>query len=278
MESNMLRKTKTQNSLNLFSMPEEPTKVADTAPKDTSSDKPTVGSFTTTGKQSISESFFGKDDLSTTADIAETVSKAMENERRSGKEHLAELSEQQKSRSLKGFDPMTSNGSSIISANAGEITDMGGPKRVKTPALNTIFDPWANQREAEKIGDKTEGQVEKERVASNRRTEEQERMDTMVEKLRSTDQTKASSVHRTGTGDLESTDFKASRNNMSIFDSSDFERIPEKTGGEIISENVAERNSQIDESWRQNGKSLKSSEVTNRFFDSLVEKLDSDGC
>lgn len=274
----MLRKTKTQNSLNLFSMPDEPEKIAEVTETHKIDDKVSEGKLRVTSKQNLSENFFGLGELAENITQAQKVSKAQENERRSSKEHLASLSEEQKSRNLSGFDPMTSNGSSIISANAGGISDMGGPqKQIKTPISNSIFDPKSNQREASKIGDKTEGQIDKERVASNKRTAEQERMDSMVEKLQSTDQTKASSVHRTGTGNLESTDFKASRNNMSIFDSSDFERIPEKTGGEVISEKVAERNAQVDASWRQNGKSLKSSEVTNRFFDSLVEKLDSDG-
>jgi hypothetical protein len=174
---------------------------------------------------------------------------------------------------------MTSNGSSIISANAGGITDMGGPqKQIKLPTSNSIFDPWKNQRESEKIDSRTASTVEKERVATNRRTAENERMDALVEALRTTDQSKASSVHRTGTGNVESTAFKASQNNLSIFDSGDFARVPKQTGGEIISEQVAEKRSQVDDSWKNNGKSLKSSDVTNRFFDSLVEKLESDGC
>lgn len=275
----MLRKTKTKTSFNLFTMPEEPDKVAEFTETRKLSDKVSEGKLRITNKQNISESFFGLGELAESINIAAKVSKAMDNEKRSSKEHLAELSETQKSRKLSGFDPMTSNGSSIISANAGGITDMGGSdKQIKMPTSNSIFDPSKNAREALKIGEKTEGQIEKDRVVTNRRTAEQERMDTMAESLNTTDQTKALSVHRTGTGNAESTDFKVSRNNMSIFDSGDFERIPEKTGGEIISEQVAERNSQVDESWRNNGKSLKSSEITDRFFNGLIEKMDSDGC
>jgi len=271
----MLRKTKNEVSFDLFTMPETPDKVAETKKIN---DNVSEGTLKTTSKQGISESFFGLGNLAESINAAEKVSKAQENERRNSPEHLAELSEQQKSRNLKGFDPMTSNGSSIISANAANISDMRGPtKQIKTPISNSIFDPWHNQREAAKIGDKTEGQVEKERVETNRRTAENERMDNLVEALRTTDQTKASAVHRTGTGVSESTAFKSSRNNMSIFDSGDFERIPEKTGGEEISEQVAERKAQVDESWRKNSKSLKSSEVANRFFDGLLEKLESDG-
>ena len=275
----MLRKTKTQNSLNLFSMPEAPDKVAEFTETKKLSDTVSEGKLTITSKQSLSEGFFGNGDLDNNNKVAEKISKAMENERRSSKEHLAELSETQKSRNLSGFDPKTSNGSSIISANAAGISDMGGPqKQIKTPISNSIFDPWSNAREASKIGEKTDIQVAKETIATNRRTAEQERMDDLVEKLRTTDQTKASSVHRTGTGNTERTDFKASQNNMSIFDSSDFARIPEKTGGEKISERVAEEKAQVDNSWRSNGKSLKSSEVQDSFFNSLLEKLDTDGC
>ncbi len=275
----MLRKTKTQNSLNLFSMPEEPGKVAEFTETRKISDKVSEGTLRTTNSQSMSESFFGLGNLAESINVAEKVSKAAENERRSGKEHLAELSEEQKSRHLSGFDAMTSNGSSIISANAGGITDMGGPKKqIKTPMSNSLFDPWKNEREASKIGEKTDIQVAKETIATNRRTAEQDRMNDMVEKLQNTDQTKASSVHRTGTGNAESTVFRPSRNNMSIFDSSDFERIPEKTGGEMISEKVAEKRAEVDSSWRTNGKSLTSGEVSDRFFNGLLEKLDSDGC
>lgn len=271
----MLRKTKTEVSFNLFTMPEEPDKVAETKKIN---DNVSEGTLRTTSKQSISESFFGLGNLAESIDVAEKISKTQENEKRNSKESLAELSEQQKSRNLKGFDPKISNGSSIISANAGGISDMRGPaKQIKTPISNSIFDPDYNQREAAKINDKTEGQIEKERIATNRRTAENERMNALVEALRTTDQTKADAIHRTGTGVSESTVFRSSRNNMSIFDSSDFERVPEKTGGEKISEQVAERKAQVDESWRKNGKSLKSSEITNRFFDSLVEKLESNG-
>jgi len=272
----MLRKTKTQNSLNLFSMPGEPDKVAEFTETRRLSDKASEGTLRITSKQNISESFFGLGKLAESIEVADKVSKAAENERRSSKEHLSKLSEEQKSRSLSGFNPMTSNGSSIISANAGGITDMGGPqKQIKTPISNSIFDPDKNAKEAKKIDSKTATKIEKEKIATNRRISETERMDELVESLQNTDQRKASSVHRTGTGNIESTDFKASRNNMSIFDSGDFSRVPEKTAGEKISEQVSEKKSQVDNSWRQNGKSLKSSEVSNRFFDGLVEKLDS---
>jgi len=272
----MLRKTKTQNSLNLFSMPGEPDKVAEFTETRRLSDKASEGTLRITSKQNISESFFGLGKLAESIEVADKVSKAAENGRRSSKEHLSKLSEEQKSRSLSGFNPMTSNGSSIISANAGGITDMGGPqKQIKTPISNSIFDPDKNAKEAKKIDSKTATKIEKEKIATNRRISETERMDELVESLQNTDQRKASSVHRTGTGNIESTDFKASRNNMSIFDSGDFSRVPEKTAGEKISEQVSEKKSQVDNSWRQNGKSLKSSEVSNRFFDGLVEKLDS---
>lgn len=275
----MLRKTKSQNILNLFTMPEEPDKVAEFTETKNISDKVSEGRLRVTSKQNISENFFGLGELAENVAIAQKVSKAQDNENRNSKEHLAILSEEQKSKSLSGFNPMTSNGSSIISANAGGITDMGGPqKQIKIPTSNSIFNPDRNAIEASKIDSKTETKIEKEKIATNRRLSEQKRMDDMVESLRTTNQSKSSSAHRTGTGDLERTDFKLSRNNISIFDSGDFDRVPEKTRGEKVSEQVAEKNAQIDESWRQNGKSLKSREVTNRFFDSLIEKLESDGC
>lgn len=270
----MLRKTKQDISFDLFTMPETPDKVAEVQKVD---NRVPEGTLRTTSSQSISESFFGLGHLAESVKTAEKISKAMENDRRSGKEHLAELSEEQKSRHLSGFDPKTSNGSSIISANAAGITDSGGSnKQIKMPISNSIFDPWSNEREAAKIGEKTETEIVKETIATNKRTAEKERMDSLAEILHN--QANASSVHRTATGESESTAFRAPRNNMSIFDSADFARIPEKTGGEKISERVAEKRAEVDSSWRGNGKSLKSSEVQSNFFDSLLEKLDSNGC
>ena len=270
----MLRKTKEQNNLNLFSLPDQPDKVAEFKETKKLSDTISEGTLRITSKQNVSDSFFGLGQLAESVETAKKVSKAIENERRSSKEHLAGLSEEQKSRKLSGFDPMTSNGSSIISANAAGITDNGGSnKQTKMPISNSIFDPSRNQREASKIGEKTENQIVQETIATNKRTAEKERMDTLAEILSSPQN--GSSVHRTGTGNSESTEFKASKNNMSIFDSNNFSRIPEKTEGEMLSEKVAKKRAEIDSSWRNNGKSLKSSEVQSNFFDNLLENLDS---
>lgn len=273
----MLRKTKDQNSLNLFSIPEPPEqKEVISSNKNETVDN---GTLRTTKKQNISENFFGTDVLSKSADIAEKVSKAMINEEKNNPNRLAELAEEQKSKKMGGFNSMTSNGSTILSANAENISDMRGPsKQLKTPISNSIFDPWKNAREAKIIDNKTATQIEKDQIATNKRFSEQKRMDDLVEALQNTDQRKASSIHRTGTGFSDDSNFKASKNNISIFDSGDFERIPEKTAGEKTSDEVELKRSQVDESWKNNGKSVNSNEITNRFFDTLIDKLDSNEC
>ena len=64
--------------------------------------------------------------------------------------------------------------------------------------------------------------------------------------------------------------YKVSKNSMSIFDTEAFERLPEKTAGEIISDGVQERQSQKDESWKNSGKPVSSKDIGNDFLNNLI--------
>ena len=179
---------------------------------------------------------------------------------------ISELREQMKAKHLSGFNPMTSNGNSVISATTGNITDVGGPsKYVKSESSNSIFNPNKLEEESKKIDNKTATKIEKMQIENVREQMREERTESIIESLKETDTRKASGVN--SMVEYSGSVYKAPVNNMSIFDKADFDRVPEKTAGEILSENTQKRREQIDESWKNNGKALSSKDVTKRLFD-----------
>jgi regulator of replication initiation timing len=184
------------------------------------------------------------------------------------------LAEEQKSRKLGGFDAMTSNGSSIISARSEKLTDMGGPvKQIKTDVSNTIFDNNKLSILSNNIDSKLKTKADKEEISTNRRIAEQSRIDNLVTSLKEGEKPIISSIFRTETGYSDTSNYKSPSLNMSIFDNTNFERVPEKTVGEKVSEDVSIRRSQKDDSWKNNGKSISSKSISNDFFDNLVNNL-----
>ena len=93
----------------------------------------------------------------------------------------------------------------------------------------------------------------------------------MVENLKSTDQTKTSTV--SSMASFSGSNYKNLTNNMSIFDSDDFERLPEKTKGEQITEDSINRKNQKDDSWKS-GKVINSKKIVSEFFDNLLQEKD----
>jgi hypothetical protein len=63
-------------------------------------------------------------------------------------------------------------------------------------------------------------------------------------------------------------------NGISIFDTGDFDRVPEKTAGDKRRDEIKEAaKAPKDRSWVQTGsKSVTSSDIVNRFIDSLLNK------
>ena len=186
------------------------------------------------------------------------------------KKTINQLSEEQKSKKLSNkFDAeaqqvMTSK--HISSARTGDITDIGGPGTfTKSDSANTIWDENKNAKASQSMDNKTKTIQEKEHIATNKRDAENKRVSDLAETLKSTLLSKASTVTPTGT--LSGTNYKESEKNMSIFDSKDFMRVADKTDGEKVSEDVKERKSQKDESWRSGGKVVSSKDITKKLLD-----------
>jgi hypothetical protein len=185
------------------------------------------------------------------------------------KKSLRQIAEEQRAKRLSDHDDGLKTTKHIGSARTGVITDMNGPsKYVKSETSNTVWDTDKTARLAgEAAGSKTETQVEKERIATNRREAEQRRMAELAETLKQTDQSKDATVTRLS--DQGGSSYRVPSSGMSIFDTVDFERLAEKTGGEKISEDTATRRAFKDESWKNSGKALNSKDVMNRLFDHL---------
>jgi hypothetical protein len=184
----------------------------------------------------------------------------------SSEKTIKEISEEQKSKYLFNKDNGMMTSKHVSSARTGSIRDEGGPnKHIKSDSSNTI---WNNNKLGDlskEIDSKTKIVEEKEEISTNRREAEQSRMNDIVESLKSTEQSKSSSVSPMSL--FNGSNYKVPKNSISMFDSNDFKRLSEKTEGEKVSDDSMKRKSQVDDSWRNNGKSFSSKEVTNRLFD-----------
>jgi len=182
---------------------------------------------------------------------------------------MQQLAEKQKAKKLNNKDNGLMSSAHISSARTGEIGNQGGPsKYIKSETSNTMWDSDKTSKMAE--GSQERVAKEKEVIATNRRDAEQKRMDTLVDSLRGTDQTKAAAVSPAGT--FSGTNYKTQSNNMSIFDTKDFERLQDKTAGEQVTEDNASRRGKKDDSWRDNAKSITSKELVSDFFNQLMDK------
>jgi len=179
---------------------------------------------------------------------------------------IQQVAEEQKARKLNNKDNGLMTNSTIFSARTGSIRDEGGPsKYIKSESSNTI---WENDKTAKVEMDNKEKTIkEKEVIATNKRDKENKRMSDLAEAISQTEQRKASSV--SPLNNFEGSNYKVPTKNISMFDTFDFERLQEKTAGEQVSEDTAKRASQKDDSWKNNGKSLSSKDISKKLFDNF---------
>ncbi len=184
---------------------------------------------------------------------------------------LRQIAEEQKAKKLSSKDDGLMTSHHISSARTGDISNEGGPtKFTKSESSNTIFDTNKSDRLAQEINNKTRVQNEKEEIASNKRIAENKRMSQLAEVLSKTEQANDSTVSPVSR--YSGSNYYSPKNNMSIFDTQEFERLADKTSGEIVSEETIQRNAQKDESWKGNDKTFSSKDVINNLFDNLTIK------
>jgi len=210
----------------------------------------------------------GDDKLSINNNEAEKIT-AKKNE-----EMVRDVREEQKSKKLNNRDNGLMTNHTVFSARTGNISDNGGPsKYLKRETSNTI---WENNK-IEKLSKEKDPRViqkeERENLETVRKRQERERISNMAEALKSTDQSKISTITPLiNSGSESHRGHKSSPNNISMFEHSDFERLPEKTAGEELSQKVQEIRSQKDESWKNSGKTVSSKDVVKKFFDNLMSE------
>ena len=186
---------------------------------------------------------------------------------------IEQLSEEQKSKKLSNKDDGLMTTQHIFSARTGEITNEGGPTTyIKSNSSNTIWNSDKTANASKELDSKTKTIQEKAEIVLNKREAENKRMNELTESLKSTLQDKASSVSPAGI--LSGTNYKVSKNNMSIFDNKDFMRLSNKTGGEKVSEDTKTRKNQVDDSWRNGGKIVSSQDMTKNLMENLFKETE----
>lgn len=171
---------------------------------------------------------------------------------------------------FEGDNLKTMTSKSIINASAAGITNNGGPSaQMKSRTAPSIWEPDKLDQAASEKDAKTKTQEDKKVIADNRRTEEQKRMNEMVETLQNIDQRKASEVapmqSYAGHG------FRSAKNNISLFDKGEFERVAETTEGERASQESRQRREQKD-NWKSDGRISTTKGAINKLFDKLVNQ------
>ena len=86
----------------------------------------------------------------------------------------------------------------------------------------------------------------------------------MAQALQDTDMRKADSV--ASSGEFSGSKYSMPQNNISIFDSAEFERIPEKTAGEKLGKKEVVK----DESWKDIRKATTTNDKFNKMFDDIT--------
>lgn len=156
---------------------------------------------------------------------------------------------------------------SILSAGGSSIKDTGGPRKyVGSETQNSI---WGSSVVEKLIATADGGErikQEKKDLANLRENFQRERLDSMVESLNNTDTRKASSV--SSIGELSGGSFRTPSNSMSIFDSTDFQRVPEKTDGEKMVESARTEKAK-DESWKTINKTQSPKSVFDKLFENI---------
>jgi hypothetical protein len=181
-----------------------------------------------------------------------------------------------------GTPTLPTNSSKRILTNKGnDVVDNGGArKQMGYERNNSIFDPNVIERQSkERTNDEILREAAQKRASDREDAKHTSRYETIdgdsiIDALKSVDQRKDAGVRSVGAQEAHKYDNKLPMNGISIFDTGDFDRVPEKTAGDKRRDEIKEAaKAPKDRSWVQTGsKSVTSSDIVNRFIDSLLNK------
>lgn len=217
-------------------------------------------------KDQSSLNFLGQKDIDKIAE-KEQASKSKTEE-----QIVKETAESQKSKKISNrFDPKSTNKNTILSANGGDVHDFGGPKKhLGSGVSNSIFDTdrLGNIQQTKSSKEKT--QLEKQQIEESRKRADVQRLNDLADTISEINTSKSSSISKSSENSAES-NYQELSNNLSLFDTNKFENI-DLTPGEKLSKDLAEKRAFKDDSWKNNGKSLKSSEIFDNYLNELFDK------
>jgi len=186
------------------------------------------------------------------------------------KQRIDRISEEQKSKKLNPKDDGFKSNKSIMSAMAGNILEKGGPsKYIKSETSNTIWDNDKIEKLSKIVDNKRVN--EKEAIQQSVQNSRKKEAENVSKELGDIGLLRASSITPAGVSKvIQEGSFKKNNNIMSIFDKGYFERLPEKTAGESLSEEKRKKEAEADESWKNNGKYVSTKNMVSRMFDNLT--------
>lgn len=181
---------------------------------------------------------------------------------------IAKQSKLERARHLDNKDQIT-RGGKVMSAASGKISNLGGPKKyIGSQTKNSIWDSNVIDRLKETPDSKEISTSEKSDKEHLRKSMKKERLDEMVDNLQKTDLRKDATLTNIGT--FQGSNYNSPKNSISIFDSGDFERVPEKTDGEkMVEENRKPK--EEDNSWKILSRAKTTKQALNSLFNQVVD-------
>lgn len=177
---------------------------------------------------------------------------------------IDKMVEDQRSKKLNSHDDGFKTTKSIRSARSGNINDFGGNSLpVKNKDNNSI---WGETNKPEKMSEVTEKDF---KIDINSLKPIELKIDN--KNINNDVYVSQNKTSIASTPDVKH-NYKTLKNNISIFDTADFEKLAKKTDGEKLSEKNKEKRSQKDESWKTNEGTISSKNLFNNFFDNMKDK------
>jgi len=164
------------------------------------------------------------------------------------------------------------NDRSILSAGVGDIKDTGGPScQLGTRTNNSIWDSTILDKLAGTPSNKEKTIEKRENINQLRDALKQGRINDMVQSLQNTDTRKDAGVRNIGEYTERGAKYNVPTRHMSIFDTdTDFGRVPQKTAGEEVTDEV-NTPKEKDDSWKDVRGTKKINNVLDSFFDHITK-------
>ena len=214
-----------------------------------------------TKEQSSINFLSGVDQMTILADEAD-IDKT--SQKKSEQQYLDTLAEEQKSKKLLHKDNGFMSAKSIMSTGYEGREDEKSPsKYLKCETSNTI---WGQGKVKEPL------KIKKDKRDFVDRTLD---LETEMADKRKADIERSTNLPALGTTavsvkDRQNYSFRPPINGIGIFDTDAFDRVPDKTAGELSAEEAETKRTQPDDSWKNTGKMHSSTDILNRLFDDFI--------